>query len=97
MKYGQIGTEPHTTPCIHVARTIPIFIKFIYKAFCMNMVYFTPKVPNLYMLRCRQLDGGIKLLDHFDTFKKWQILVGRWQNFTNCHGFYSQRVKQKEK
>ena len=27
MKYGQFGTEPHTTPCIHVARTIPIFIK----------------------------------------------------------------------
>ena len=40
------------------------------------MVYFTPKIPNLYVLRCRQLDGGIKLLDHFDTFKKRQISVG---------------------
>ena len=26
------------------------------------MVYFTSKVPKLYMLRCRQFDGGIKLL-----------------------------------
>ena len=42
------------------------------------MVYFTPMIPNLYVLRCRQLDGGIKLLEYFDMFKKWQILVGRW-------------------
>ena len=28
MKYGQFGTGPHTTPCIPVAKTIPIFIKF---------------------------------------------------------------------
>ena len=41
------------------------------------MVYFTPKIPNLYLLKCRQFDGGIKLLNHFDMFKKWQILVGR--------------------
>ena len=41
------------------------------------MVYFTPMIPNLYVLKCRQLDGGIKLLEYFDTFKKWQILVGR--------------------
>ena len=61
------------------------------------MMYFTPKVPNLYMLRCRQIDGGIKLLDHYDTFKKWQTLMGRWRNFGKCHGFYSQHVKQKEK
>ena len=43
----------------------------------MNMVYFTPKIPNLYLLRCKQYDGGIKLPNHFDTFKKRQILVGR--------------------
>ena len=39
------------------------------------MVYFTPKIPKLYLLKCRQFDGGIKLLNHFDTFQKWQILV----------------------
>ena len=63
----------HTTPCIHVARTIPIFINLFTKHFCINMVYCTPKIPNLYLLRCRQYDGGIKLLDHLDTFKNWQI------------------------
>ena len=48
----------------------------MYKAFCTNTVYFTPKIPNLYLPKCRQYDGGIKLLNHFDTFKKQQILVG---------------------
>ena len=33
----------HTTPCMAVVRTIPIFIKKFYKAFCINTVYFTPK------------------------------------------------------
>ena len=32
---------------------------------------FTPKIPNLDLPKCRQYDGGIKLLDHFDTFKEW--------------------------
>ena len=40
------------------------------------MVYFTPKIPNLYLLKCRQFGGGIKLLNHFDTFKKWQ----KWED-----------------
>ena len=44
----------------------------------MKMVCLTPMVPNLYVPRCRQLDGGINLLEYFDMFKKWQILVGRW-------------------
>ena len=65
--------------------------------FCINTVYFTPMIPNLYVLKCRQLDGGIKLLEYFDTFKKRQILMGRWQNFPKCHGLYSQHVKQKDK
>ena len=52
--------------------------KFIYKTFCMKTVYLTPMVPNLHVPRCRQLDGGIKLLESFDMFNKWQILVGRW-------------------
>ena len=63
----------------------------------MKMVYVTPMIPNLYVPRCRQLDGGIKLLEYFDTFKKQRFLVGRWQNFPKCLGFYGQHVKQKEK
>ena len=55
--------------------------KFIYKAFCMKMVYVTPMIPNLYVPRCRQLDGGIKLLEYFDTFKKWQIFGGEMAKF----------------
>ena len=53
-------------------------------AFCINTVYFTPKIPNLYLPKCGPYDGGIKLLNLFDTFKKWQILVGRQQNFPKC-------------
>ena len=30
-------------------------------------------------------------------FEKWQILVGKQQNFPKCHGFDSQCTKQKEK
>ena len=28
-------------------------------------------------------------------FEKWQILVGRQQNFPKCHGFDSQCTRQK--
>ena len=59
------------------------------------MVYFTPMIPNLYVLRCRQLDGGIKLLEYFDMFKKWQILVGRWQNFQNALAFMANMSNRK--
>ena len=59
----------HTIPCIHVARTSTHIYKFIYMAFCINMVYFTPKIPNLYLPKYRPYDGGIKLLNLFDMFK----------------------------
>ena len=55
----------HTVPYVHVARTVPIFINFIYMAFCINMVYFTPMIPMLYLPKCRPYDGGIKLLNLF--------------------------------
>ena len=75
MKYGQFGTGPHTTPCIPVSRTIPIFIKFYLQGiFHKYSVFYTYDTQFIYA-KCRQFDGGIKLLDHFDTFKKWQILV----------------------
>ena len=55
----------HTIPYVHVARTVPIFINFIYMAFCINMVYFTPMIPMLYLPKCRPYDGGIDLLNLF--------------------------------
>ena len=81
MKYGQFGTEPTYYTLYTCSKDNTHICKFIYKAFCMNTVYFTPKVPNLYLLRCRQYDGGIKLLDHLDTFKKWQIFDGKIAKF----------------
>ena len=88
----------HTIPYIHVARTVPIHKNFIYMAFCINMVYFTPMVPILYLPNHRLYDGGIKLLNlFFDMFEKWQILVGKQQNFPKCRGFECQCTKQKEK
>ena len=57
----------HTIPYIHVARTVPIYINFIYMAFCINIVYFTPMAPILYLPNCRLYDGGIKLLNLFLT------------------------------
>ena len=43
--------------------------KFIYKTLYLKTVYFTPMIPNLYVPRCGQLGGGIKLFEYFDTFK----------------------------
>ena len=62
---GNLVLNQHTIPYIHVARTVPIFINFIYMAFCMKMVYFTPMIPMLYLPKCRPYDGGIKLLNLF--------------------------------
>ena len=53
MKYGPLYTCSKDDTHIY---------KFIYKAFCINMVYFIPKLPNLYLPKCRQYDSGIKLL-----------------------------------
>ena len=77
MKYGQFGTEPTYYTLYTCSKDSTHIYKFIYMAFCINTVYFTPKIPNLYLPKCRPYDGGIKLLNLFDTFKKWQILVGR--------------------
>ena len=49
---------------------------------------------------CLGVDNRIVLKylhNPFDTFKKWQILWGRYRNFQKCHGFDSQHAKQKEK
>ena len=60
-----LALDQHTIPYIHVARTVPIFIDFIYVAFCIKIVYFTPIIPMLYLPKCRPYDGGIKLLNLF--------------------------------
>ena len=78
MKYGQFGTEPTYYTLYTCSKDSTHIYKYIYKAFCINMVYFIPMIPNLYLPKCRQLDEGIKLLEYFDTFRKQQILVGRW-------------------
>ena len=59
------------------------------------MLYFTPKRYPIYI--CIGVDNRIVLKylsNPFDTFKKWQILLGRYQNFPKCHGFDSQHAKQ---
>ena len=55
----------HAVPYIHVPRTVPIFMTFIYMAFCIKMVYFIPLIPMSYLLKCRPYDGGVTLLNLF--------------------------------
>ena len=81
MKYGQFGTGPTYYTLYICSKDSTHIYKFIYMAFCINMVYFTPNIPNLYLPKYRLYDGAIKLLNLFDTFKKQQILVGRQRKF----------------
>ena len=60
-----LALDQYTIPYIHVARMVPIFIDFIYMAFCIKIVYFTPIIHMLYLPKCRPYDGGIKLLNLF--------------------------------
>ena len=69
MKYRQFGTEPTYYTMNTCSKDNTHIYKFIYKAFCINMVYFTPMIPKLCLPKCGQLDGGIKLLDHLTCFR----------------------------
>ena len=65
MKYGQFGTEPTYYTLYTCSKYSTHIYKFIYMAFCINMVYFTPMIPILYLPKCRPYDGGIKLFSLF--------------------------------
>ena len=81
MKYGQFGTEPTYYTLYTCSKDSTHIYKFIYMAFCINTVCFTPMIPNLYLPKCRPYDGGIKLLNLFDTFKKMADFGGKTVKF----------------
>ena len=62
MKYGQFGTEPTYHTLYTCSRDSTHIYKFMYMAFCLSMVYFT---PIWYLPNGRPYDGGVRLLNLF--------------------------------